>query len=131
MGAEQKHILMKNVIHSLGAAAMLGAVSLITPTVYGQAVQTTTTTTEPVSSIGTVSAFSPDVITVRGEAGSPIAYHYSKTTTYVDENGAPVSMDTVRSGLPVTVYYSGEGDNMVASKVVVRKTTTTTTHARD
>jgi len=49
-------------------------------------------------------------------------YRYSKTTTYVDETGAPVSMETVKSGLPVTVYYTKDGDNMVASKVVVRKT---------
>ena len=49
-------------------------------------------------------------------------------------------MDTVKSGLPVTVYYVKDGDNLVASKVVVKtaviqpapvvqdtKSTTTTT----
>src|SRR5580693_3511448 len=54
-------------------------------------------------------------------AVEPIRYTYTKTTTYVDENGAPVSMETVKSGLPVTVYYVKDGDNMVVSKVIVRK----------
>jgi hypothetical protein len=61
----------------------------------------------------------------------------------VDENGAPVSLQTVKSGLPVTVYYTQVGDTLVASKVIVRKavvvpapvietkkTTTTTTETK-
>jgi hypothetical protein len=54
-----------------------------------------------------------------------MSYSSTKTTTYVDETGAPVSVETVKSGLPVTVYYTSEGDRMIANKVVVRKTTTT------
>ncbi|HEX4138943.1 MAG TPA: hypothetical protein VHY09_01245 [Candidatus Methylacidiphilales bacterium] len=93
-----------------------------------------TTTT----SAGTVSQFSPSAITVTS-GGAPVSYSYSKTTTYVDENGNPVSVETIRSGMPVTVYYSQEGDRMLASKVIVhnviptdqstviKKTTTTTT----
>ncbi len=62
----------------------------------------------------------------------------------MDQDGNAVSIDTVKSGLPVTVYYTQDGDKMVASKVVVqasrhepdtaiapavetKKTTTTTT----
>lgn len=99
-------------------------------------VSTTTTTT----SAGTVSEFTPGTITVTsGPSALPVSYASSRTTTYVDENGNPVSVQTIRSGVPVTVYYSQEGDRMVASKVVVRhvvpgddatvikKTTTTTT----
>lgn len=83
-----------------------------------QTVQTTTSTT----SVGTVSEFSPQTIVIRSETSpTPIRYTYSKTTTYVDELGNPVSIETVKSGLPVTVYYSQVGDDMVASKVVVRK----------
>jgi hypothetical protein len=85
--------------------------------------QSTTTTT---TSAGTVSEFSPDAISVRTTTStSPTSYTFSKTTTYVDENGNPVSVDVVKSGMPVTVYYTQEGDRMVASKVVVRKTETT------
>lgn len=67
-------------------------------------------------------------IVVRSEtSSSPMRYSSTKSTTYVDETGAPVSVETVKSGLPVTVYYTREGDRMVADKVMVRKTTTTTT----
>jgi hypothetical protein len=87
---------------------------------------TTTTTTSSTTSDGTVSDFSPNTITVRSTSStSPVAYSYSKTTTYVDENGNPVSMETVRSGAPVTVYYSNDGGAMTATKVVVHRTTTT------
>jgi len=78
-----------------------------------------TTTT---SSAGTISAFDPNAIVVRTDAGAaPVRYSYTKTTTYVDENGNPVSIDTVKSGLPVTVYYDRDGDSMVARKVIVRR----------
>lgn len=92
---------------------------------YGETtVKTTTTTTE---NAGTISEFSPDTIVIQSETtSSPTRYSYTKSTTYVDETGAPVSIETVKSGLPVTVYYTLEGDRMVANKVVVRKTTTKT-----
>ena len=84
----------------------------------------TVTTTE---TAGTISEVSPDAIVVRTETSStPMNYSYTKSTTYVDDTGAPVSMETVKSGLPVTVYYTREGDRLIANKVVVRKTTTTT-----
>ena len=105
-----------------------------------QAQTTTQTTTTATTSAGTVSDLTPGTITVRTDASPlPISYSYSKTTTYVDENGNPVSTEIVRSGVPVTVYYTQNGDQMIASKVVVRrmvpsdgstiikKTTTTTT----
>lgn len=86
---------------------------------------TSTTTTE---SVGTVEEVSPDSIVIRSETSTtPMHYSYTEKTTYVDEAGAPVSIETVKSGLPVTVYYTQEGDRMIANKVVVRKTTTTTT----
>ena len=86
-------------------------------------VETVTTETA-----GTISEVRPDTIVIRTEtSSSPISYSSTKTTTYVDETGAPVSIKTVTSGLPVTVYYTREGDRMIANKVVIRKTTTTTT----
>ena len=59
----------------------------------------------------------------------PIRYHFSKTVSYVDETGAPVSVETIKSGLPVTVYYTRDGDQMVATRVIVRKTVTSTAPA--
>ena len=80
-------------------------------------VQETTTT-----SAGTISEFGPETITIHSETSpEPLRYSYSKTTTYVDETGAPVSIDTVKSGLPVTVYYVQDGDRRRVSKVIVRR----------
>jgi hypothetical protein len=85
-----------------------------------------TTVQTMTTSAGTVSTFSPDTISVQTQtASSPVSYSFSKTTTYVDENGNPVSVDVVKSGVPVTVYYTQDGDRMVASKVVVRKIVST------
>ena len=87
--------------------------------------QATVSTTE---SAGTISEVGPDTLVIRSETNtSPVHYTYTKKTIYVDERGMPVSMETVKSGLPVTVYYTSEDNKMVADKVVVRKTTTTTT----
>jgi hypothetical protein len=109
----------------LAAAALAAATSIL---VAGAAFAETTTETTTTTSSGTVSDFGPDTIVIRSEASpDPIPYTYSKTTTYVDENGDPVSMETVKSGLPVTVHYTKTDDGMAASKVIVRKQTKTHT----
>ncbi|HBJ87532.1 MAG TPA: hypothetical protein DDZ88_27480 [Verrucomicrobiales bacterium] len=89
---------------------------------------------------GVITEFGPENILIKTESSpNPLRYTYGKTTTYVDENGAPVTVETIKSGLPVTVYYTKVGDTLIANKVVVRrsvavpspvieeKTTTTTT----
>jgi hypothetical protein len=74
------------------------------------------------TSAGTISEFGPESIIIKTPASpSPLRYTYSKTTTYVDEAGRPVSIQTVKSGLPVTVYYTKTGDAMIATRVIVRK----------
>ena len=105
------------------------AVLIIMPCgLFAQQEKVETVTTE---TAGTISEFSPDTIVIRTEtSSSPMSYSYTKTTTYGDDTGAPVSIKTVKSGLPVTVYYTREGDRMIANKVVVRKTTTTTTESK-
>ena len=101
-------------------AALLGLMLITANVTLAQiAVKETTTTT---TSAGTISEFGPETIIIRSETSpEPVRYSYSKTTTYVDETGAPVSIETVKSGLPVTVHYVKVGDKMVASKVIVRK----------
>lgn len=91
----------------------------------------------PVQVAGTVTTFDPtSSIVVSSETGTPVTYAYSKSTAVVDEAGNPVAVDVIKTGVPVTVYYSG--DQRTVSKVVVRKaeaapvliekkTTTTTT----
>lgn len=127
--------MKKSIIQTLGGVALGG---LLTISALAQTVVQETTT----NTAGTISEFGPEQIVIRSEtAPQPVRYISRKTTTYVDETGAPVSVETVKSGLPVTVYYTQEGGQMIASRVVVRraaavvpaapvierKTTTTTT----
>jgi hypothetical protein len=113
---------MKKLTSNCIRAAILGGL-LATASFASAQVTSQTTTTSSTTSAGTVSAFSPDAITVRTTtSSSPVSYSFSKTTTYVDENGNPISVETVKSGVPVTVFYTQDGDRMVASKIVVRKT---------
>jgi hypothetical protein len=119
-----------NIFHSIGAIVLAFALIGAGQTVLGQAsVQTITTAPTSVqtttTSAGTVSDFSPDSIVVKTEnSADPVHYTYNKSTTYVDGDGNPVSIETVKSGLPVTVYYVKDGDNLVASKVIVRTVVT-------
>lgn len=86
---------------------------------------------------GTVKTFDAtgDSIVVSGPDAAPVTYSYTKSTVLVDDTGNPVTAEVIRSGAPVTVYYSPVDGRMVASKVVVQRaapvieerTTTTTT----
>lgn len=118
---------MKRMIRNIGSTAFLGMLLITTQAVLvAQDDTKSTTTTTSTTSAGTISGFNPNTIVIKTEKSpDPVSYSYTKTTTYVDEAGAPVSMETVKSGLPVTVYYTKDGDKMVASKVIVRKTETT------
>lgn len=83
--------------------------------------ETVTTST----SAGVIHDFGPGGIVIRSDAATaPVRYASSETTTYVDEAGNPVSIETVRSGLPVTVYSHRVGDSLVASRVVVKRAAT-------
>jgi len=105
--------------------ATIAALTMACATIsFGDEVVSTT------ESAGTVSEFSPDTIIIRSETSpEPIRYSYSKTTTYVDDAGNPVSMEVIKSGLPVTVHYVKEGDRVIARRVIVHRTATTTAPA--
>jgi len=119
--------IMKNITKKYSNAVIFAGL-LATAGLASAQSSSTTTTTSSTNAAGTISEFSPSVITVRSTTSStPTSYSSTKTTTYVDQNGNPVSVETVKSGMPVTVYYTQDGDKMVASKVVVQRTTTTTT----
>lgn len=112
-------------IRNLARLACLGVTLSASVALADDKIKETTTTTTT-TTMGTVSDINPDTIVVRtASAREPATYSYSKTTTYVDEAGRPVSIETVKSGSPVTVYYEEEDGKMVANKVVVRKTTRT------
>lgn len=96
--------------------------------------ETTTTAVTPIEAAGTVTTFDPtgQSLIVTGPGSSTVTYAYTPRTVIVDEAGNPVAVNAVQSGLPVRVYYSRIGEQMVVSKMVVQKpavqqTTTTTT----
>lgn len=110
---------MKKLIRNTLGAVLLTGTLLTANTVLAQ---DAVVTTSPITSMGTISEFSPNAIVLKTETGTePVSYSYSKTTTYVDEAGKPVSITTMKSGLPVTIYYTKSGTGFVASKVIVRK----------
>ena len=118
---------MTNKIRNLSSLAILGVLLFPASIALAQSApnSSTTTTTSSTTSAGTISQFSPDSIVIKTTTSAdPVSYSYTKTTTYVDQNGNPVSVETVKSGMPVTVYYTQDGDRMVASKVVVQSATT-------
>lgn len=115
---------MKSTFRNSTLAAATAAVILTGSIASAQVTATTTSTT---TTAGMVSEAGPDSITVRTETSTePVRYSFSQSTTYVDEAGAPVSRELVRSGLPVTVHYIRDGERLVADRVIVRRQTTTT-----
>ena len=111
---------MKITARLLATAAFLGltitTVQTAPPQLPVQKVIETTTTS------GTITEFGSDRMVIHTKTSrTPLDYTFTKTTTYVDENGAPVAFETVKSGLPVTVYFTREGDRMNATRVIVRK----------
>src|SRR5206468_12028102 len=101
MKAHRIHLILTAAALTLSPLAF-GQTTVVTRS-GGEAVVGATATTTYTA--GTVSEFSPDTIIVRSETSpEPIRYSYTKTTTYVDDAGAPVSLETVLSGLPVTVH---------------------------
>ena len=107
-------------------AALLSAGSVFADDDKRVEERTTTTTTTTSPSSGTVSQLSPSRIVIRTtETSNPVTYTQTKTTTYVDEMGNPVAVETVRTGMPVTVFYDKSGNQMTATRVVVQKKTVT------
>ena len=136
----KKQILLAAAATALLSTLPASAQTVVRETTVQPAATTTTTTVQPVEVAGTVTEFAPDAIVVRTQdATAPVRYSFSKTTEYVDEAGNRVTREVVKSGVPVTVRYIREGDNMVVNRVIVHraaaaapatvteKTTTTTT----
>jgi hypothetical protein len=86
----------------------------------GLVAQTTTTVT---TTKGAFTEFVPasKTVVVRTEANTPLRYAVTKQTTIVDETGAPVTVERITPGSPLSVEYTGTGENLVASRIVVRK----------
>ena len=104
--------------NSIGALLITG--TLITASLaLAQTIRETRTVT---TTEGTVSEFNPQSIVIKSsDQSSPVSYTSSQTITYVDENGSPIAVKEITSGRPVTVHYTKEGDQLIATKVIVRK----------
>lgn len=103
------------------------AVCAISTASLAQQVTVTEATSASTSNSGVITDYSPgQTIIVRQETSTaPVNYYVTKQTTFVDEAGAPVMAERITAGAPITVQYVREGDRMLASRVVVRKTVTT------
>ena len=106
---------------SLACAVALATLSVASAFADDKKVEETTTTTTTTTQ-GTISGAPGTIVIKSTDMPSPIVV--SKTTTYVDENGNPVRVETVKSGEPVTVYYDESGGKATATKVVVHKRVT-------
>lgn len=106
---------MKLILSTRVAAGLLALTLAAAPLAQAETIIT--------ESSGTVSSFSPESLVIRSTASpAPVTYSVARDVTYVDETGAPVSYEVVRSGAPVTVHYVQDGGRVVARKVVVRRT---------
>ena len=115
---------MKSTKTPIFASLLLVLLLAVAQVAVAQTVQTVVTETP---AIGTISEFNPDAIVIKSDIGpEPVRYYRTKTTTFVDESGNPVAVESVKTGLPVTVYYNKDGSRNVVTKVVVKKTKTKT-----
>jgi hypothetical protein len=126
---------MKTNISEIGAALLAIGICIWSGQTFAQ---TTTTVT---STNGAFTEYTPGTrtVVVRSEASSaPVRYTLNKQTTIVDESGAPVAIERISRGSPISVQYTGTGEQQVASHIIVHRpagaavteqqTTTTTTH---
>ena len=116
-------INMNTKITTLGAA-LLAIGCFWSSQAFAQTSTTVTTTN------GAFTEYIPgsETMVVRSEAGtSPLRYSVTKQTTIVDETGAPVAIDRISPGSQLSIQYTGSGDRLVASRVVVRPATTAVT----
>jgi len=113
---------MKIDITKIGMALL--AVGICTTEVRAQATTTVTTTK------GAFTEYVPgsETMVVRTETSSaPLRYVVSKQTTIVDESGAPVAIERISPGSPLSIQYTGTGEHLVASRIVVQRPATVTT----
>ena len=128
---------MKTNMKKIGAALVALGISAFCT---ARAQTTTVTTTQ-----GAFTQFVPssETLVVRSDTNpNPLQYVVTRQTTVVDQAGAPVAIEQIAPGAPLSVQYTTAGDRLVASRIVVQgpvaasaphaveRTTTTTTTTR-
>ena len=132
---------MKTNIMRIGPVLLAVGICAWCTDVGAQGTTTTTTAATVTTTDGAFTEFVPgsETIVIRTEKNpAPLRYVVTKQTTIVDEGGVPVAIEKISPGIPLSVQYTGTGDRLVASRIVVHKTpvaterntTTTTTTTR-
>ena len=131
------------VLTSLAAALSMAAIGATMPRLANaDMVETSKQVTTSTTYSGTVSEIQPSssTIVIKSESSpQPMRYMFNEKTTFLDASGNVVQQESIRNQ-PVTVYYQKDGDELIASKVIVTKqapmlmekktTTSTTTETR-
>lgn len=120
------HACLATVVLTLSWGAVAGA----------QTAAVRTPEVVPVDKVeGTLRSVEPSTLAVQKEGKEkPLTYRRAQTIRYVDDTGKEVKRELLVPGLPVTVQYRREGDELVADEVIVHQkavmhpdgTTTTT-----
>src|SRR4029077_2430118 len=114
---------MKIDITKIGVALLAVGICIWSTEVRAQTTTTVTTTK------GAFTEYAPgsETMVVRTEASSaPLRYMVTKQTTIVDESGAPVAIERISPGSPLSIQYSGTGDHLIASRIIVQRPVTVT-----
>ena len=114
---------MKTNIAKIGAVLLVVGICICSTEVRAQTTATVITTN------GAFTEFIPgsQTVVVRTEANSaPLRYVVTKENTIVDESGAPVTIERISPGSPLSIQYTGTGEHFVASRIVVQRTTAVT-----
>ena len=88
--------------------------------------QTTTTVT---TTKGAFTEYVPnsETVVVRTDANpAPLRYSVTKQTTVVDESGAPVAIERISPGSKLSIQYTGSGERLIASRIIVQRPATAT-----
>lgn len=83
-----------------------------------------TTTTSVTTTKGAFTEFVPAsrTVVVRTDVNpTPLRYVVTKQTTIVDEAGTPITIERITPGSPLAIDYTGTGDQLVASRIIVQK----------
>ena len=123
LSAANPHYMKIN-ITQIGVALLAVGICIWSTEVRAQATTTVTTTK------GAFTEYVPgsETMVVRTETSSaPLRYVVSKQTTIVDESGAPVAIERISPGSPLSIQYTGTGEHLVASRIVVQRPAEVTT----
>jgi hypothetical protein len=108
---------MKINITKIGVALLAVGICIWSAQVRAQT--TTVTTTK-----GAFTEYVPgsETIVMRTETNPiPSRYVVTKQTKIVDESGAAVAIERISAGSPLAVEYTGTGERLIASRIVVQR----------